>query len=142
MPCGMCHNNTALHAGDNKVFYSHQSLSGESTTTECGVNYQLLNIMRKPNMELLVAVDHIQLWTMASEMVDPIDWSHLPTSCAVPPRAPRIGRCNCELGHRKVEAYTRNRGSNTRPRVCQANALPVRPLRVPSETNTNSVRRT
>ena len=28
--------------------------------------------------ELLVAVDHNQLWTMASETVDPIDWSHPP----------------------------------------------------------------
>ena len=28
------------------------------------------------NVELLVAGDHNQLWTMASETVDPIDWSH------------------------------------------------------------------
>ena len=33
----------------------------------------------------LVAVNHNQLRTMASETVDPIDWSHPPPSWAVPP---------------------------------------------------------
>ena len=49
--------------------------SGEFTTTECGVNHQLLideNILKQPNGELLVEVDHNQLWTMASETVVPI----------------------------------------------------------------------
>ena len=32
------------------------------------------NLLKYPNGELLVAVDHNQLRTMASEMVDPIDW--------------------------------------------------------------------
>ena len=36
-------------------------------------------------MDLLVAVDHNQLWTMASETEDPIDWSHPPPSLAVCP---------------------------------------------------------
>ena len=36
-------------------------------------------------MELLVAVDPNLLRTMASETVDPIDWSHSPPSWAVPP---------------------------------------------------------
>ena len=35
-------------------------------------------------MEPLVAVDHNQLRTMALETVDPIDWSHIPPSGAVP----------------------------------------------------------
>ena len=35
-------------------------------------------------MELLVAVDHNQPGTMASETVDPIDWSHPSPSWAVP----------------------------------------------------------
>ena len=28
-----------------KVFYGQEPPSGESTTTECGVNYQLLEVM-------------------------------------------------------------------------------------------------
>ena len=70
-----------------KVFYSQEHLSGQSATTECGVNYQLLAVMllMLPNGELLVAVDQNQLMTMASQTVDPIDWSHPPPSWAVPP---------------------------------------------------------
>ena len=37
------------------------------------------NQLKQPIGELLVAVDHNQLPTMASETVDPIDWSHPPT---------------------------------------------------------------
>ena len=35
--------------------------------------------LKQPTGELLVAVNHNQLRTMASETVDPIDWSHPPT---------------------------------------------------------------
>ena len=31
--------------GKSKVFYGQEPLSGESTTTECGVNYQLLAVI-------------------------------------------------------------------------------------------------
>ena len=43
-----------------KVFYDQQPHGGESTTTECGVNYKLLEVMlqKLPNGELPVAVDH------------------------------------------------------------------------------------
>ena len=43
------------------------------------------NVLKQPNGELLVAVNHNQLRTMASETVDPIDWSQPPPSWAVPP---------------------------------------------------------
>ena len=43
------------------------------------------NVLKQPNGQLLVAVNHNQLRTMASETVDPIDWSHPPPSWAVPP---------------------------------------------------------
>ena len=49
-----------------------------------------------PSEKLLVAVDHNQLWTMASETVDPIDWSH-PTLMGSTPWAPRIAWCKCRL---------------------------------------------
>ena len=54
------------------------------------------NVLKQPNGELLVAVNHNQLRTMASEMVDPIDWSHLPPSWAVPPEClvHSINQCN------------------------------------------------
>ena len=81
-----------------KVFYGQEPPSGESTTTECGVNYQLPAgmLLKQPNWELLVAVDHNLLGTMASETVDPIDWSHPPPSWAVPPerRVHSINRCS------------------------------------------------
>ena len=45
------------------------------------------NVLKQPNGELLVAVDHNQLRTMASETVDPTYWSHPPPSWAVPPES-------------------------------------------------------
>ena len=36
------------------------------------------NALKQPTGELIVAVNHNQLRTMASETVDPIDWSHPP----------------------------------------------------------------
>ena len=35
----------AVIKGEGKVFYGHEHPSGESTSTECGVNYQLLAVM-------------------------------------------------------------------------------------------------
>ena len=61
-----------------KVYNGQEPPSGEYTTTEYGVNYQLLMLLKKPNGEFPVAVDHSHLWTMASETVDSIDWP-LPT---------------------------------------------------------------
>ena len=54
------------------------------------------NVLKQPNGELLVAVNHNLLWTMASETVDPIDWSHPPPSFAVPPArlVHSINQCN------------------------------------------------
>ena len=54
------------------------------------------NVLKQPNVELLVAVNHNQLRTMASKMVDPIDWSHPPPSWAVPPERHMhsINQCN------------------------------------------------
>ena len=54
------------------------------------------NALKQPNGELLVAVNHNQLQTMASETVDPIDWSHPRLSWAVPPErlVHSINQCN------------------------------------------------
>ena len=43
------------------------------------------NVLKQPNGKITVAVNHNKLRTMASETVDPIDWSHPPRSWAVPP---------------------------------------------------------
>ena len=69
----MCHG-----VKKGKVFYGQEPPSGESTTTECLANYHLLAVITEAAQyrELLVAVNHNQLRTMASETVDPIDWSH------------------------------------------------------------------
>ena len=54
------------------------------------------NVLKQPNGELLVAVNHNQLPTMASETVDPIVWSHTTPSWAVPPErlVHSINQCN------------------------------------------------
>ena len=54
------------------------------------------NVLKQPNGELPVAVNHNQLRTMASERVDAIDWSHLPPSWAVSPElhVHSINQCN------------------------------------------------
>ena len=38
-------NQPALRDKEGKVFYGQEPISGESTTTECGVNYQLLAVI-------------------------------------------------------------------------------------------------
>ena len=73
--------------------------------------------------ELQVSVGHNQLRTMASETVDPIDWSQPPPSWAVPPELHVLHGVN-------VVYTSQDLLQKTRPRVCQTNALPGRPLRV------------
>ena len=84
--------------GEEEVFYGQEPPSGESTTTECGVQLSTTssNVLKQPNGELLVAVNHNQLRRMASETVNPIDWSHPPPSWAVPPErhVHSINQCN------------------------------------------------
>ena len=63
------------------------------------------NVLKQPNGELLVAVNHNQLRTMASETVDPIDWSHPPPSWAVPP----------ERHLNSINQCKPQRGSNVQP---------------------------
>ena len=94
----------SLHLACNKVkkgkvFYGHTGASqwriynhrmwGKLSTT-CS------NVLKQPNWELLVAVNHNQLRTMASETADLIDWSHPPPSWAVPPERIMhiINQCN------------------------------------------------
>ena len=54
------------------------------------------NVLKQPNGELLVAVNHNQRRTMASETVDPIDWLHPLLSWAVSPErlVHSINQCN------------------------------------------------
>ena len=48
--------------------YCHRMWDQLSTTCS--------NLLKQPNWEHLVAVEHNQLRTVASETADPIDWSH------------------------------------------------------------------
>ena len=54
------------------------------------------NVLKQPTGGLLVAVNHNQLRTMASETVDPINWSLPPPSWAVSPErlVHSINQCN------------------------------------------------
>ena len=89
-----------LLKGKGKVFDGQETPSGETTTTECGGQLwtTCANLLKQPNGELLVAVNHNQLRTMASETVDPIDWSHSPPSLAVPPERLVHSMNQCNLG--------------------------------------------
>ena len=78
-----------------KVFYGQEPPSGESTTTECGFNYQLLAVIYWSS---LVAVNHSQLRTMASETVDPIDWLHPPPYTRQYPLSSTYCTLQCGLG--------------------------------------------
>ena len=122
---------SVIHWSKGNVFYGQEPPSGESTTTECGFNYQLLAVilLKQPNGEPLVAVNQNQLRTMASETVDPIDWLHPPPYKGSTPWAPPIAHCNAGwAGNHKT--YCTEWDPNVRPSEYQTNALPVRPLRV------------
>ena len=66
------------------------------------------NVLKKPNGEILVAVNQNQLQIMASETVDPIDWSYPPPSWAVPPErlVHIINQFNLS-GNRTCNSYNR-----------------------------------
>ena len=72
----------------SRRIYYHRTWGQLSTTCS--------NVLKQPNGELIVAVNHNQLRTTASETVDPIDWSHPPPSWAVPPErlVQSINQCN------------------------------------------------
>ena len=94
----LCNENQAVKK-KGKVFCGQEPPSGEFTTAECRVNYQLCtcsNVLKQPTEELPVAVNHNQLRTMVSEKVDPIDRSHPPPSWVVPPErlVHRINQCS------------------------------------------------
>ena len=59
--------------------------------------------------EFLVAVDHNQLLTTASETVDPIDWSHPPLSWAVPPELHVLYGVNVQIARLVAPTGTRTR---------------------------------
>ena len=82
-----------------KVFYGQEPPRGKSTTTECWVQLSTTcsYVLKQPNGELLVAVNHNQLRTVASETVDPIDWSHPPPSWTVPPERHVQSSNQCNL---------------------------------------------
>ena len=61
----------------------------------CQLSTTCSNELKQPNGKLLVAVNRNQLRIMATETVDPIDWSHPPPAWAVPPErlVHSINRC-------------------------------------------------
>ena len=69
-------------------------------------------------MELLVAVNHNQLRTMASETVDPIDWSHPHPQGQYPLSATCI-----------VWISATSAGFESAASACEETTLPMRPLR-------------
>ena len=84
------------------------------------------NLVKYPNGELLVTVDHNQLLTMASETVDPINWSHPPPYTGQYPLSSTYYTVQWGANHKICCTQW---AANVRPSVCQANALPVQPLK-------------
>ena len=76
-PCGGGKVKSSKAGASQWKIYYHRMWGQLSTTCS--------NVLKQPNGELLVAVNHNQVRTMASETVDPIDWSYSPPSWAVPP---------------------------------------------------------
>ena len=121
----------SLKVNKGKVFCVQEPACGEWTTKECGVNYELLAVMllKQPNGELPVAVDHSQLQIM-SEAVDPIYWPLPPTlHKAVSPELPVLHDANAV--HKLQDLLQRVRREHaTFGMPGQRTALPVRQLRV------------
>ena len=75
------------------------------------------NVLKQPNGELLVALNHNQLRTMASETVDPIDWSHPPPSWAVPPE-PRTPRAEYKSVQPQRDSNVQSQQARQPPCLC------------------------
>ena len=95
-----------------KVVYVQEPPCGEFTTTECGFNYQLLAVITE--VAQLGAPSCSQphlLRTMASEMVDPIDWSHPPPYTGQYPLSSTYCTLQCGLQIIRLAAPSQ-------PRIC------------------------
>ena len=117
------HSQTFVPLSKGKVFYGQEPPSGESTTTDCEFKIATTcsSLLKLPNGELLVAVDHNQLRTMASETVDPIDWSHRPPYTGQYPVSSTYCTVQCGLQITRLAALSEQRTcdlQNARPTHC------------------------
>ena len=85
--------NLKLDKVKGKIFYGQKLPNGEWRATTVGGVYQIIyqllasNTIQVAQVLLLVSLNHSQLWTMSSEMVDRINWLLSITLCrAVPPK--------------------------------------------------------
>ena len=100
---------------EGKVVYGQEPPSGESTTTECGFNYQLLAVITKVDQwgapscsQPQPAMDN---GVRDSETVDPIDWSHPPPYTGQYPLSSTYCTLQCGLQITKLAALSQ-------PRTC------------------------
>ena len=78
-------------------------------------------LLKYPNGQLLVAVDHNQRLRMASETVDPIDWP-------LPPPPPSVYRAQpLERYLHSLNRFSLCQESNSQPSAYEATTLPLRP---------------
>ena len=91
------------------------------------INWELPASYGSCSLELPGAADRSQLRTIASETVDPTDWPLLPPYIGQYP----LNSTYCTVQMRVINHKTccSHWDANARPSECQANALPVRPLR-------------
>ena len=124
--------------GTGEVFYGQEPLSWESTTTESGINSQLLAVIYWSSpMGLLQLLAGRLRCSRPQQATDNGVWLVAPPIGKLTGRTTHShGQCSlnstyCTVWKRPTNRKTccSNRGSNTCPRACQTNARPVRPLR-------------
>ena len=87
---------------NGKVFYGQEPPSGESTTTECGVNYQLLAVITEVAHWRTPSCSQPQLATYSGVRDGRSnDWSHPPPSWAVPRERLVHGINQCNLSRNR-----------------------------------------
>ena len=109
---------------EGKVFHGQEPPSGESTTTECRVNYQLHAVITEVAEWGTPSCSRPQPATNnASGKVDPIDWSHPQTLMGSTPERLVHSITPCSLATAGIRFAT------LQPSACEATTFPMRPLR-------------
>ena len=118
-----------MEGGSSKVVYGQEPPSGESTTTECGFDYQLLAVITKVAQLGAPSCSQPQPVTDNGVRNGRSNWLVAPPTLhrAVPPWAPRIAHCNAGYRSQDLLHWVSSEPATSE---CQTNALPVRPLRV------------
>ena len=116
-----------------KVFHGQEPPSGESTTTECGVNYQLHAVITELAQSGTPRCSRPQPATDNGVRDGRSNWLVAPNPYEQYPQSSTY--CTVLSRHTNRKTCCTNRDSYACPRVCQTDALPVWPLRATHVVN-------